>query len=657
MEYRREVDGLRALAVIPVILFHAGFQAFSGGFVGVDVFFVISGYLITSIILAEKKAGSFTLIGFYERRARRILPALLFVLLVCLPLAWMWLLPDEMRLFSASLVSVSTFSSNLFFYLTSGYFDGEIKPLLHTWSLAVEEQYYILFPVFIMLAWTYGKRWILFLLSVLALLSLAAAQWSSVINPEFGFLLLPTRAWELLIGVFIAFYLAEDNRKVESELGSVLGILLITYSVLAFDRHTPFPSLYALLPTIGTGLVILFATRETQVGRLLGSKPLVGVGLISYSAYLWHQPLFAFARHRSIDTPGLLLQSALAAAAIVLAYFSWKYVETPFRDRKRFSRQQVFLYGALFSGAYIAFGLVGYLNNGFESRVSEEVLSVHIGLEHRKQMSAAGCKLHAQGFRVTECIKGDVAVLPRYALIGDSHAQALTFELAAAFQRRHLSFIPYVRSACSLNFYMPPHIGDGDYRECVSYQNGVEKEVGRNGVETYVIFSRQDQHLEEQAARHRVAFAGHLKSVERLLDLGKTVVLVYPIPVHKVLVPDYMAKNIWFYGNQRDMVAEDKAAFDERIKYYRDGYDALGVRPNLVRIDASALLCGTGATGRCVTEINGVPLYSDESHLSNAGSRLLVEKIMQAIGSGSGNGRSTKQPVSSATGSVTARSE
>ena len=163
MEYRKEIDGLRAIAVIPVILFHAGFDRFSGGYVGVDIFFVISGYLITTIILHEKQSGNFSLVNFYERRARRILPALFFVMLISLPFAFLWLTPSNHKDFSQSLTSVAFFSSNILFWLETGYFDAasESKPLLHTWSLAVEEQYYVLFPLFLMLVWHFRKRWLL----------------------------------------------------------------------------------------------------------------------------------------------------------------------------------------------------------------------------------------------------------------------------------------------------------------------------------------------------------------------------------------------------------------------------------------------------------------------------------------------------------------
>ncbi|MEI7613002.1 MAG: acyltransferase family protein [Betaproteobacteria bacterium] len=629
MEYRREIDGLRALAVIPVIFFHAGFQAFSGGYVGVDVFFVISGYLITSIILAEKEAGTFTLVGFYERRVRRILPALFFVMLVCLPLAWMWLLPNEMRRFSASLVAVSTFSSNVLFYLTSGYFDGEIKPLLHTWSLAVEEQYYVLFPIFIMLAWSLGKRWMIALLSATALVSLAAAQWFSLLKPEFGFLLLPTRLWELVVGVLIAFYLADENNKTRSQFAGVLGVMLIAYSVLAFDRNTPFPGVYALLPTIGTGLVILYATPETWIGRFLGSKILVGLGLISYSAYLWHQPLFAFAKHRSLFEPDIGVVLALIVLTFLLAYVSWRAVEKPFRDRNRFTRSQVFGYGAAFSCLFIALGLAGHFSDGFESRLPADALSAHIVREHEKQITEAGCKLHADGFHVRECIQGDKSVLPKVALVGDSHAQAITHELSEAFARNRLSFIPYVKPACPqfINMPLSPRIREA--LECNLYQKEIEKEILRTPVETYIFVSRKDNPLAEPTEQNFSAFEAHLRSIVALLNMGKKVILVYPIPVYKVYVSDYMAKNLWFYGGQHEMIVEGKQAFEKRVRYFTDRYDAIGVQPNLARVYTTEVLCNSAERGQCFTQMNGVPLYFDESHLSNTGARLLVEKIMQ----------------------------
>ena len=195
MKYRSEIDGLRALAVLPVIFFHAGFELFSGGFVGVDVFLVISGYLITTIIISEMSEGKFSILKFYERRARRILPALFFVMLVSLPFAWLWLTPKDLKDFGQSLIATSTFSSNILFWLESGYFDTatELKPLLHTWSLAVEEQYYILFPIFLLITWRLGLKWILSILAIILVISLGAAHWGAYNKPNAAFYLLPTR--------------------------------------------------------------------------------------------------------------------------------------------------------------------------------------------------------------------------------------------------------------------------------------------------------------------------------------------------------------------------------------------------------------------------------------------------------------------------------
>ena len=380
MDYRREIDGLRALAVLPVILFHAGFETFSGGFVGVDVFFVISGYLITTIILAELEQGKFSIVNFYERRARRILPALFLVMLVCIPFAWFWLLPSEMKDFSQSLVAVSVFVSNILFWSQSGYFNtaAELKPLLHTWSLAVEEQYYVLFPLFLMLFWKLGKRWILLTLGLVFVASLALAQWGAYAKPAAAFFLLPTRGWELLIGAFAAFYLSKANRrdfgKGLSETVGWLGIALISYAVFTYSKTTPFPGFYALVPTIGTVLFILFATQQTSVGRFVGNKAFVGIGLISYSAYLWHQPLFAFAKHIALNKPSNLVYVVLAVLALFMSYFTWKYVEVPFRNKNNFSRKQVFSVSLIFSFIFVSLGLLGHFKSGNLWRFGDDVV-------------------------------------------------------------------------------------------------------------------------------------------------------------------------------------------------------------------------------------------------------------------------------------------
>lgn len=337
MTYSREIDGLRAFAVLAVIFFHAGIEIFSGGFFGVDIFFVISGYLITSTFIEEKKANTFVLMNFYERRARRILPALFLVILVSLPVGLLILLPWEIKLFSESIVATSLFISNIYFWRSSGYFDAasELKPLLHLWSLALEEQYYLIFPIFFMLIWRFGRHWLLKLLLTSFVVSLLFAQWIVADKPVAAFYLLPTRSWEFLVGALTACHVEFSGGSIASnaklEISSLIGMAMIFFAILAFDFQTPNPSLLTLVPTIGAALIILHAKPVTCVGKILGSRVLVNLGLVSYSAYLWHQPMYAFARHLAIGQSGGVVICAMIAGPFIFAYFSWKYVEMPFR--------------------------------------------------------------------------------------------------------------------------------------------------------------------------------------------------------------------------------------------------------------------------------------------------------------------------------------
>ena len=372
MQYRAEIDGLRALAVIPVVLFHAGISGFSGGFVGVDIFFVISGYLITSIILSEQQKERFTLAGFYERRARRILPALMLVVLLSTLAAWYLLLPTELVDFGKSLASVGIFASNILFWTESDYFaqTSEFIPLLHTWSLAVEEQFYLIFPLFMI--WTVAavKSKRLLILIVVGILSLVFTEWAWRNAPEANFFLAPSRIWELLAGVFCAFYLQDSRRfsNLIKQLGSMVGLLMLIYSIVFFDKTIPFPSFYALVPVLGTVLVILFTDKETLVGRLLSIPFIVGIGLISYSAYLWHQPLFVFARIQSLEELSVLTLLGLSLLAFIMAYISWRWVEKPFRNRNWLSQRQILWMAGLCSLVLIGLGLLFVFGEGFDER-------------------------------------------------------------------------------------------------------------------------------------------------------------------------------------------------------------------------------------------------------------------------------------------------
>jgi peptidoglycan/LPS O-acetylase OafA/YrhL len=334
MKYRSEIDGLRAIAIIPVVLFHAGIAGFSGGFVGVDVFFVLSGYLITGILIREAEGGTFSILNFYERRARRILPALFAVMLVCIPFARSWMEIIDFRNFGESLTAVSLFASNFLFWLESDYFggDAEQKPLLHTWSLAVEEQYYIVFPVLLILIWRYRRGALPWVLAALTLISLGIAEWSWRNAPMANFYLFPSRAWEILAGSLCAW--AQWRGGVRRHGGLAwLGLAMILAAIFFFDENTPFPSLLALLPVLGTALIVRYGTGGAGPARLLSTRAMVGIGLISYSTYLVHQPLLAFTRIISLAQPSIWLMAGMAALSFPLGWLSWRFVERPFRRR------------------------------------------------------------------------------------------------------------------------------------------------------------------------------------------------------------------------------------------------------------------------------------------------------------------------------------
>jgi peptidoglycan/LPS O-acetylase OafA/YrhL len=386
MKYQAEIDGLRAIAVISVIFFHAKVPFFSGGFVGVDVFLVISGYLITAILLAQMEQGTFSLLKFYERRARRILPVLFLVMFVSLGLAWLWLPPADMKDFAHSLVATSYFSSNILFWLESGYWDtaSDLKPLLHTWTLAIEAQYYLFFPLFLLLLWRWQKRWIVGALIVTTAISFAGSQWAAYHLPGANFFLLPTRAWEIALGAVLAWIYTYSQQTINQiraarwarEALSLAGLLLIGWAVVMFDETVPFPSAFALAPTLGTVLVIVAASPQTLVGRLLSTRLLVGIGLISYSAYLWHHPLLVFARHRSLSEPKGALVAALIMLSFGLAYLSWKYIEQPFRSSALIPRKTLFIAWLVGSVVLIEVGVAGHLANGFAGRLANQPSAV-----------------------------------------------------------------------------------------------------------------------------------------------------------------------------------------------------------------------------------------------------------------------------------------
>jgi peptidoglycan/LPS O-acetylase OafA/YrhL len=379
LTYRPEIDGLRAIAVGVVILYHSeisiiGYEPFKGGFIGVDIFFVISGYLITSIILKELvTTGTFSFKHFYEKRVRRILPVLLFVMLVSLPFAWEYLLPSSFIDFSKSILYSLGFSSNLYFHFSSQEYGGldKIIPFLHTWSLSVEEQYYILFPIVLLITFRYFRKYLIHILILGFVISLGLAEWSSRNFSSVSFYFLHTRMWELLAGSILAFFeITLGHRSKNKILNLILpsiGLLLIGHSILFFNDEMFHPSFYTLSPIIGVCLIIWFSSKNELITKILSTKLFVGIGLISYSLYVWHYPIFGFIRINGLVTGSIIGKLTLIPLIIFLSILSYLIIERPFRNQK-LSFNLIIIFLSIMFFIIIIFNIKIIKGNGFESR-------------------------------------------------------------------------------------------------------------------------------------------------------------------------------------------------------------------------------------------------------------------------------------------------
>jgi len=377
MKYRPEIDGLRALAVLPVIFFHAGMQSFSGGYVGVDVFFVISGFLITGIIRDELAKGRFSLVNFYERRARRILPALFFFVFLATPFAFWIMPPHTLKEYFQSVLSVSLFVSNIFFYIKTDYFNdfSEIAPLLHTWSLSVEEQFYLVFPLLLMLLKRLRTAWMMAVAFILSVLSLLAAQYELPRDASFAFYQMPTRFWELGVGAMLSMGMAARPLALHARVSSALaalGVGMIVVPMVFYTKLTPFPGVAALSPVLGAALIILCTQQRNLVQAVLASRPLVWVGLVSYSLYLSHNIVFAIARNLGFHFDDWAVRLVSMAISLALAMLSYRFVEQPFRSR-RIGRAGIFSFSLAGLIGLFALGYAGHVHDGFKLHIFSRI--------------------------------------------------------------------------------------------------------------------------------------------------------------------------------------------------------------------------------------------------------------------------------------------
>jgi peptidoglycan/LPS O-acetylase OafA/YrhL len=451
LTYRPDVDGLRAVAVSLVVLYHVG-SHFYGGFIGVDVFFVISGYLISSVILSDISAGRFSISGFYERRIRRILPALLVMMILTSVLVWHYFIPQEIEAFGRSQLAALFSVSNFLFWAQSGYFDSPslVKPLLHTWSLAVEEQFYIVFPLLILFVRRFFPGRMRSIICGLALVSFLASAITVYRDPTAAFFFAPLRAWELLTGTIISQkYLPSIKGTALRNLASATGLLLILASSHYLNDGVPFPGVAALGPCLGAGLIIAAGeTGPSIVGKILSLRPIVFLGLISYSLYLWHWPLLVFQRtsslffHNADMTP--VQEVTFCLITVAVAALSWKFVEQPFRKGRLRPGRRALLYVNGWAVGLIACASLGMIYfHGFPNRfpISAQQVAAYADYDRTASTREGVCFLdghtRVKDFRKDVCLAqhpGKNSVL----LLGDSHAAQLLAGLVSVFPDRDI---------------------------------------------------------------------------------------------------------------------------------------------------------------------------------------------------------------------------
>ncbi len=642
--YRADIDGLRAVAVVAVLLFHAGIPGFAGGFVGVDVFFVISGFLITSIIARQLERGQFTFAGFYVRRMRRIFPALFTTVLVTGIVAGFFFLPSDFRSLGASIAATAGFASNILFWAQADYFDApaELKPLLHTWSLSIEEQFYLAFPGLLVLLWRMNPRDRRRIVAGLAVASFLVGLVATRKEPQAAFYLLPSRAWELLTGSLLALSPTPTLSPAVSRGAGWLGLCLIILAVAALDARTPFPGFAALLPTMGAALVIGAGGMDRLgASKLLGSLPFTTVGRLSFSLYLWHWPVLSLMRYalaRELEASETL---AALAASIVLAILSWRLVEEPFRHPRAQPEAAVLRKAAAFTACIFLTGVALYTTGGLPQRLPDRLLAYG-----EVEPSAAQSRLHCAewpGARTDltgVCLVGDLSAPSLgFAVIGDSHAEALIPAFALAATRNRQKGLVFVKHACRPMLGVV-HIVDGKRNaSCSTFVAKAIREIQAQASIRDVVFAarwtrqalgtgyQQPNSFYTDGLSKEVSFRENklslIRGLDRVFDAlsDRRITVIGAVPENEFLTPMALAMAKLFSRPPPRTTAD---AFHRRNAAVEDVFSQLARLHRFQFISPARRLCD-GTT--CVAEIDGRPLYRDDDHLSAFGAEQLANVI------------------------------
>lgn len=646
-KYRPDIDGLRAVAVLSVIFFHSGVSAFSGGYVGVDVFFVISGYLITTIIVREIANNNFSLAKFYERRFRRILPALTVVITASLIVGFWLLPPDGVIDLGQSAIATALFSSNMLFYFETGYFGGaaEMKPLLHTWSLAVEEQYYIFFPLLLILIAKKDTKHYLKWLIILGSFSFIAGVILTSISASAAFYWLPTRAWELFIGSILALHLIPSpSRRCIREVCSILGIAMIAFAVFIYTPETSFPGFAAVLPTIGTALIIHSGSeRDSFIYKVLSLRPLVFVGLISYSLYLWHWPVIVYTNILTIKEPTISVMILMLALIFVLSIISWKYIESPFRRKTFFKdRRSLFITSAAVSAAIIVSGMAFILNDGHPHGLTNDIASISKESDN-KWHHWASCEKVVDRIKNGQdlCDIGRKTERTSFILWGDSHARALASGVNLSALNIGSRGKIATQSACPplLSIERPNRSSCNDFNQVILELISATPEIETVILAArWAIFAKGTRYKQESGSPVRLIDLnssspsnssnvelleiGLVRTVEKLRNLGKKVVLVNPVPEVGYDVPSAFVVTSITGQDINSIIAPTIEEYRERTEEVELIFHQIKNRFPIQLVAPDTYLCDTNY---CKVAIGGIALYRDDDHLSTFGSEYISQ--------------------------------
>jgi peptidoglycan/LPS O-acetylase OafA/YrhL len=632
---------MRAIAVISVILYHAqiivfGRDWFEGGFIGVDIFFVISGYLITRIIISELQAkGSFSFINFYERRARRILPLLFVVIFVSIPFAWQKLIPSAFIEYAESIFSTLYFGSNFFFYDSASDYGAQntlTMPFLHTWSLAVEEQFYLFFPILAIVVWKYFKKYSVAIFLALILFSLQFADVMESRNAMFSFYLPYSRFWELASGSLLAlFELKYSSQKKDFwvQVLPMIGLFLIFYSILFFDKNTPHPSFYTLIPVIGISLIIAFASNNELIGKILGSKPLVGIGLVSYSAYMWHYPIFAFLRIGKEPTNYDKVEWIALTAIFSIA--SFYLIERPFRSRKVIKTKVLLILLFLSTASVSVFYVYALHSNG--AKYYDEPQSLPSAPSPKKEANIAILgDSHADhlGYGMLTKTDGGIKMYQSGGCIPlrDIDRYDYRYTVGGCANHTNKSLDKIIKSK-TINVVILSTMGPV-YLDNTTFQN---QESGRVKKQNVV-----DLREPNNNDRYSVFRNGFRRTVGELLDNEKKVVFVIDVPELGKKFHSCMVKNInrWRpYGPPVGKVVDkpncryEKNLYNLRANKYRKMLSELESEfPSVIFVDLPKYFCDSEY---CYGHKDEVLMYRGVDHLSAYGSLYAAELIIEAL--------------------------